>query len=243
MKTILHIAPLLSICLALALVTQAQETPTEPEVEPPSPGVVEQEATVPDTAAETDVVAEPEVATEADFAAEPSAAETEAQQQSSEVVDQARDTIQDIANEVDQSPQAQEVSAGILEPIYAFAEHLAFPAFHWVAFALMVTGVISFALQLVLAKLVVLSRMGFSLTEILSDAMGLAVSLIGLVLTTQAAAENSNFTNSPAAVVSSTAVGVLCGVIFYWWGQKQEVQAVKGRSNQKTKRQAPKASA
>jgi hypothetical protein len=101
--------------------------------------------------------------------------------------------------------------------------------FHWAAFAIMATGVVSYALQLVIGKLVVLSRLGFSPAEILSDALGLAISLVGLVLTTQAAAENSTFTQSPAAVLSATATGLVCGFIFYRWGQSQEVQATIAR--------------
>jgi hypothetical protein len=142
---------------------------------------------------------------------------------------QAADKVDAFADEVNQSPQAQEVRAGILKPIYALAERLSFPAFHAVAFTVMVAGVVSFALQLVLGKLVVLTRMGFSPSEVLSDALGLAVSLVGLVLTTQAATENSTFTASAAAVLSATAVGVFAGFIFYIWGQRQELQAVEGR--------------
>ena len=100
------------------------------------------------------------------------------------------------------------------------------------------TGVVSFALQLVLAKLIVLSKLGLSLTEILSDALGFAISVVGLVLTTQAATENSRFTASPFAVLSATAAGVVVGFIFYLWGQSQEVQAAKGRSAAATKKKS-----
>jgi hypothetical protein len=93
----------------------------------------------------------------------------------------------------------------------------------------MVAGVVSFALQLVLGKLVVLSKFSISPSEILSDALGLAVSIIGLVLTTQAATENSTFTASAFSVLSATGVGALVGFIFYLWGQRQELQAVAGR--------------
>ncbi|MEX2093522.1 MAG: hypothetical protein WD971_12635 [Pirellulales bacterium] len=144
-------------------------------------------------------------------------------------VEDALEKLDDVAKQVDQSSQAQEVKSNILAPIYALAERFSFPAFHWLAFAVMVTGVVSFALQLVLGKLVVLSRFGFSLTEVLSDALGLVVSLIGLVLTTQAATENSSFTSSASAVISACAVGGLLGLIFYVWGQRQELQAVEGR--------------
>jgi hypothetical protein len=152
------------------------------------------------------------------------------QPQTEQVLDDVQKKAGQLASDVDQSPQAQKVTAGILEPIYKLAEFLSFPLFHWIAFALMATGVVSYALQLVLAKLVVLTRMGFSPAEILSDALGLAISVIGLVLTTQAAAENSTFTQSPASVLSATAVGIVCGFIFYRWGQSQEVQATIARS-------------
>ncbi len=145
---------------------------------------------------------------------------------------------QAFAVEIDENETAQEASSSILNPIYQLAEMFSFPAFHWIAFALMVTGVVSFALQLVLAKLVVLSKLGLSLTEILSDALGLVISVVGLVLTTQAATENSRFTASPFAVLSATAAGVVVGFIFYLWGQSQEVQALKGRMADTTKKKS-----
>jgi hypothetical protein len=144
-------------------------------------------------------------------------------------VEEIGDQVEAIAKDVDKDQRAQDAAAGVLKPIYQAAEYLSFPAIHWVAFALMVTGVVSFALQLVLAKLVVLMRFGFSVTEILSDALGLAISIVGLVLTTQAAAENSSFTRSPFAVLSAALVGLVVGFIFYWWGQRHEIQAVEGR--------------
>lgn len=144
-------------------------------------------------------------------------------------VGDAKKKVEEIAKEVDQSPQARQITAGILQPIYQLAERLAFPMFYWIAFAVMATGVVSFSLQLVLAKLVVLSKMSFSPAEILSDAHGLVISVIGLVLTTQAAAENSTFTHSPFSVLSAAAAGVLFGLIFYRWGQSQEVQAAIAR--------------
>jgi hypothetical protein len=160
--------------------------------------------------------------------------EEDVKEQAEQFVAGTRDRVERMAEDVDKSKQAQEASAGILKHIYLLAERLSFPAFHWIAFAVMVTGVVSFALQLVLAKLVVLSKLSLSLTEILSDALGLVISLTGLVLTTQAAAENSNFTQSPAAVLSATAVGVLVGFIFYLWGQSQEVRAVEGGRKKKS---------
>lgn len=151
------------------------------------------------------------------------------QEKAEYAVDEAKKKVDEIAKRVDQSPQAKDISAGILQPIYQLAEQLAFPMFHWLAFAIMAAGVVSYALQLVLGKLVVLSKMGFSPAEILSDAHGLAISLVGLVLTTQAAAENSTFTQSPFAVLSATVVGVIFGFFFYRSGQRQEVQATLAR--------------
>ncbi|MCA9080693.1 MAG: hypothetical protein KDA58_09050, partial [Planctomycetaceae bacterium] len=137
------------------------------------------------------------------------------------------------AKEVDQNETAQEVSAGILQPIYLLAEACAAPTFYWSAFTLMMVGVVSYALQLVLGKLALLARLRFSLTETLSDALGLCISLIGLVLTTQAATENSTFTQSPAAVLSATLVGALVGFVFYRWGQDLEVRATKAPAEAK----------
>jgi hypothetical protein len=143
---------------------------------------------------------------------------------------QVEDGVRQIATTIDQDPNAKTASAGILQPIYVVAEYLAFPAFHWLAFTLMTAGVVSYTLQLLLGKLVLLLRLGFSLREIISDAAGLAISVFGLVLTTQASAENSSFTRSPAAVISATAVGLVVGIILYLWGQTQELQAAAGRS-------------
>jgi hypothetical protein len=156
------------------------------------------------------------------------AGEPTAVDRADELVSETRERVEGIASDVDKSQQAQEASAGILKQIYLLAEYCSFPAFHWVAFALMVTGVVSFALQLVLAKLIVLTKLSISFTEILSDALGLVISLVGLVLTTQAAVENSSFTRSPAAVLSATGLGLLAGFVFYLWGQSQELRAVEG---------------
>lgn len=139
------------------------------------------------------------------------------------------DQLKDFAKDVDDSETAKETSAGILTPIYMVAEALEFPAFHWLAFALMLSGVIGFAMQLVIGKLVVFAHLGFSLREILSDVLSFAISLIGLVLTTQAAAQNSTFTQSPFAVLSASLLGLVLGLMLYFWGQAQEVEAVKGR--------------
>jgi ABC-type multidrug transport system fused ATPase/permease subunit len=146
-----------------------------------------------------------------------------------ETLDTARDKADEVAKKVDEDENAREVAAGILKPIYQLAEKFSFPWFHWIAFSVMVAGVVSFALQLTLGKLLVLAKAGFSPAEILSDALGLVVSVVGLVLTTQAATENSTFTSSAASVLSASIVGGVAGLIFYVWGQRQELQAVEGR--------------
>jgi cation transport ATPase len=155
---------------------------------------------------------------------------TGAVESAKELSEKAKAEASRLADEMNKSERAQNLSAGLLQPIYLLAEALSFSAFHWVAFALMFAGVVSFGLQLILAKLVVLSKAGFSLTEIISDATCLAISLIGLVLTTQAATENSSFTSSPVMVLSAALVGGIFGFMLYLWGQAQEVEAVKGRS-------------
>jgi hypothetical protein len=144
-------------------------------------------------------------------------------------IDEVEEKVEEFARDVNEDQRAKDAAAGILKPIYQVAEYLSFPWIHWVAFAIMVAGVVSFALQLVLAKLVVLMKFSISFTEILSDALGLVISIVGLVLTTQAAAENSSFTSSPFAVLSAAIVGFVVGFIFYWWGQRAEIQAVEGR--------------
>lgn len=155
--------------------------------------------------------------------------DSDLQEKAQQTVESAQETADSVAATVDKNEQAQEVSAGILRPIYRLAEAFSFPTFHWIAFAVMVAGVVSFALQLTVGKLVVLAKLGFSPAEILSDGLGFVVSLVGLVLTTQAAAENSSFTGSAAAVLSAAAVGAISGFVFYLWGQRQELLAVEGR--------------
>jgi hypothetical protein len=137
--------------------------------------------------------------------------------------------VGELAEKIDQNESAKKASEGLLGPIYKLAESLNFSSFHWLAFGLMSAGVVSFALQLVLGKLVVLVKGSINLREIISDAIGFVISTVGLVLTTQAAAENSTFTHSPAAVLSSATCGVVLGFMLYRWGQMQEVNAVNGQ--------------
>ena len=150
--------------------------------------------------------------------------------ETSKMLSDTKESVDKIAKQVDQDARAKEASAGLLTFIYKVAEKLSFPAFHWAAFALMVSGVVSYAFQLVLGKLALLFRGSLNLAEILSDAKAFVISVVGLVLTTQAAAENSTFTQSPFAVLSSTAVGAFVGFVFYRWGQRQEIAAAIGRS-------------
>lgn len=154
---------------------------------------------------------------------------TDALQKANEIGKHARSEVDKVAAAVDENQQAKELTAGLLQPIYQLAETMSFPMFYWIAFALMLAGVVGFGLQLVLGKLVVLANAGFDLSEILSDVIVLAISLIGLILTTQAATQNSTFTQSPVSVLSSAAVGVIVGIVLYIWGQTHELEASEGR--------------
>lgn len=150
----------------------------------------------------------------------------------------AEQQVGEVARRIDQNATARDAAAGILQPIYVIAEALAFPAFYWLAFALMAAGTVSYALQLLPGKLVLLLKGSLNLREILSDAISLVISLCGLVLTTQAATENSSFTQSPAAVLSACVVGGVLGIAMYRWGQTQELRAVDGRRLQPNKPKA-----
>lgn len=146
---------------------------------------------------------------------------------SEDPTEKLKDNVEDLGNTLNEFSSVQEASAGILEPIYQAAEFIAFPSFYWIAFALMVAGVVSFAGQLVFTKFFLLFKMNLNVKEILGDTLGLLISLVGLVLTTQAATQNSGFPENSIAVVSATAVGSIVGLVFYLWGQKQEFQAAR----------------
>ncbi len=87
--------------------------------------------------------------------------------QAQELASDATEKIGDIAQSLDRSQVVQDASAGVLKPIYLLAEALAFPAFYWVAFALMAAGSVNFAFQLALGKLVVLAKGSMNAREIL----------------------------------------------------------------------------
>ena len=156
----------------------------------------------------------------------------------SELIDTATEKIEEqleeVAEKVNEDPRAEEARESILKPIYETAEYLSFPSFHWIAFAMMCAGLVSFALQLVLGKLIMLTQFHFSLTEILADGLGFGISAIGLVLTTQAATENSTFTQSPALVLSAAGVGLFFGLIFYIRGQTQELREAREARRRKS---------
>lgn len=149
----------------------------------------------------------------------------ELRERTGEVASQVEQKVKELAEEVDRNERAREFSAGILQPIYTLAEMAAGTLFYWSAFTLMVMGVVSYALQLVIGKLLLLSRLKLNLKEVAGDAVGLMTSLVGLVLTTQAATENSEFTRSPFAVLSATIMGALVGIYLFRWGYDQELRA------------------
>ena len=84
--------------------------------------------------------------------------------------------VGELAEKIDQNESAKKASEGLLGPIYKLAESLNFSSFHWLAFGLMSAGVVSFALQLVLGKLVVLFkgsinlRVGAKTRQLIDDA-------------------------------------------------------------------------
>lgn len=198
--------------------------------------VVGQEVELDPSAAEADTVSVVD-GVESDASAEDGSGSDETLQrvteQAKELASDTKEKVGEIAETLDKSDVARQASAGVLKPIYTLAESLSFPAFYWVAFTLMVSGAVSFAFQLVLGKVVVLANGSINVREILSDTAGLAISLIGLVLTTQAAAQNSTFAESPSSVLSAAVVGTLAGLLLYRWGQAEEVDAARGRKKQK----------
>ena len=143
------------------------------------------------------------------------------------ITEKLKEHAQEIGRTLNESETVKELSTGVLDPIYQLAEYMAIPTFYWVAFAIMVAGLVSFAFQLVLGKFFLLFKGSLNIKEILSDFLGLVISLVGLVLTTQAATQNSTFPESPTAVLSATVVGAILGLVFYWWGQKQEFRAAR----------------
>ena len=155
--------------------------------------------------------------------------ETSTEQVQENLGEQLKEHAQEISQTLGKSETVNEISSGILEPIYQIAEVMSIPSFYWVAFALMVAGVVSFAFQLVLGKFFLLFKGSLNLTEIFSDLLGLVISLTGLVLTTQAATQNSTFPENSVAGVSAAIAGAFFGLVFYWWGQKQEFRAVAGK--------------
>ncbi len=223
------------ICLCLGLLiptmdacwAQDEDTPKAPAEAPVAASSdAEEDTAVGDSAAETPVVAPEDAALESDPL-------EQAKESANGLVDDAKKRVGDMAKTLDQNPKVQKASTSILEPIYQAARAITFPAFYWVAFALMAAGVVSYAFQLVLGKLVVLTKGSFNIREILSDAVGLSISAIGLVLTTQAATDNSTFADSPSSVLSAAGVGVVAGLILYRWNQTEEVDAAHGRQKKK----------
>lgn len=215
MRAKLALLSCLTVLLVGAPSLRAQDTPAEtPPQETTRSDTVQPETTQPET-------------TKPDAPPQEAIRET-----ADELLNETQEKVGEMADQVDKIPEAQKASAGLLQPIYALAEAMAFPSFYWIAFMLMCAGVVSFALQLVFGKLVVLSKMSLSLREFISDSVGLVISLIGLVLTTQAATENSNFTQRPASVLSAAIAGLILGFILYRWGQREEVDAALGRKRE-----------
>lgn len=155
------------------------------------------------------------------------AQEVDVSKQIKDQVGEIGSKVNELGKTIETVPAVQDASAGLLQPIYQAAEAIDFPSFYWVAFALMVAGVVSFAGQLLFSKLLLLMRMKLDVKEVLSDILGFLISAIGLILTTQAATQNSTFTESPFMVLSAAIVGALIGFVFYLWGQSTEFKAAR----------------
>ncbi len=167
----------------------------------------------------------------ADGKMDPAATESE-----SGLTGNARQRLDELAGRLDQNRTVQDLSKHLLNPIDVASDACAFPAFHWMAFALMSAGVVSYALQLVLSKVIVLARGSFDVRAVMSDVFGLLMSGIGLMLTTQAAAGNSAFSERPIRVLSAAAVGIVAGLILYRWNHAEELEAAYGRQKKKRRR-------
>ncbi len=226
-KTIIRRAATLSVAAGMLVGTGA----TAWSQESTNPGATTQLPSTEDTpqAAETSTTDLSDPAAEAPVTTETTS------EKAKDLAADAKAKVDEVAEKIDQNEQAKEAAAGILQPIYRLAEKMAFPAFYWVAFTLMTAGVVSFAFQLVFGKLMVLFKGSLSPTEILSDAISLVISLVGLVLTTQAATENSTFTQSAAGVLSASLLGIVLGLFLYRWGQNQELRAAVGNRLLRTK--------
>lgn len=215
---------MLMLVMLIGMVPCAAAAQDEPRPQD-SPPAEQPPAEQPQDVPSSDAAAQPQ--SDADSSFQESA--ERATEKAKEIAGDAADKAADLAVKIDSNEAAKEAAAGILQPIYLAAEALSFPAFYWLAFALMAAGTVNFAFQLVLGKLVVLTKGSINLKEILSDSIGLIISVIGLVLTTQAATENSSFTQSAAMVLSATVAGALLGLFLYRWGQAQEIHAVAGK--------------
>ena len=79
-----------------------------------------------------------------------------AQKSAAQVSEKISEGAQEIGDKLNQSSTVKEASASLLKPIYQLAQYMAHPWFYWIAFALMVAGVVSFAGQIVLTKLLLL---------------------------------------------------------------------------------------
>jgi len=141
--------------------------------------------------------------------------------------------VTDMTESLDQNQRIRNASTRLLQPIYDASKFTTSQRFYWIAFALTSAGVISYSLQLVLSKLLLLTKGSINLREILSDGVGFAVSAIGLILVTQAATDHESFADSPTSVLSAASVGILAGLILYRWNQREEVNALRGRRKKK----------
>lgn len=145
-----------------------------------------------------------------------------------EPLQESEGQLRKLARSADTLPAVQNTYTSIILLIDFLGEFASFPAFPGTVFVLMVAGIVNYAFQLTLTKLVVLMKGGFNLREIAADMTGLLTSLGGLILTAQSPLFADNFLRSPSMVVAMTGSGVALGLLLYRWAQKQEVHATQG---------------
>ncbi len=237
---------LVILSVLLLLPTSGSAAPEE-SADPPDPAAAASEEAPVDAkdasseATEGTEVGQDDAADAAETAAPADGKTSDSEQTDSEepfpmadgIVEDASRRVRDVARTLDRNETVQEASRGLLDPIYDFSLSTTSPEFYWAGFALTSAGIISYSLQLVLSKLLLLFRGSINLREIVSDAVGLAISAIGLILVTQAAIDHESFADSPSSVLSAASVGIVAGLILYRWNHREESDALHGRRRRK----------
>jgi hypothetical protein len=137
--------------------------------------------------------------------------------------------IDRFARQFDDIPIVRNTSEKILSLTTQLDEFLQIPMFHQIVYSLGIAGAVSFTFQLLLTKLLVLLKGGFSIREIISDLTGLVFSLSVVVLTLRGGGRGIEFARHPGMLVGLTILGILFGLVHYRWAQQQEILAARGQ--------------